>query len=169
MILYKKRTTTWLIRQSRSAGWSAPLLFATLQRQVFSHQGPYNLYVLPIMTQMGPTCNPYGVSHMGPCTTVANTSSVPFGLLLWDTYFIPHYRKKCVSHAIHSHVKPAYYQGDSHAIDSRLLDSTYTHSGDVTSSDVRKSGAILDLGCLSFHHSVCHYVRLSSFCFHSMS
>ena len=31
-----------------------------------------------------------------------------------------------------------FYQGNSHAIVSRLLDFTYTHSGDVTRSDVRR-------------------------------
>ena len=31
-----------------------------------------------------------------------------------------------------------YYQGNSRAIDSRLLDLTYTHSGDVIISDVRR-------------------------------
>ena len=120
-------------------------------RQVFSHWGPYNLYVLPIMTQMGPTCNPYGFSHMGRWTTVSNTLSVPFGLLLCDTFYIP------------------YHQGNSRAIDSRLLYLLYTHSGDVTRSEIRKSGAILDLGCLSFHHSVRHSVCLSSFRFHLIS
>ena len=53
--------------------------------------------------------------------------------------------------------------------ESWLLDLTYTHSGDVTRSEVRKSGAILDLGCLSFHHYIRHSVCLSSFRFHSIS
>ena len=84
----------------------------------------------------------------------------------YGTHIISHIIEK---NAINSHVKPAYYQGNSRAIDSRLLDLMYTHSGDVTKSEVRKSGAILDLGCLSFHHSVCHSVCLSSFHFHSIS
>ena len=42
MILYKKRTTKVLIRQSRSAGWSVHLVFTTLRRQVFWHWGPYS-------------------------------------------------------------------------------------------------------------------------------
>ena len=86
-----------------------------------------------------------------------------------DTYYIPLYWKKCVSLAINSHFYPAYYQGNSRAIDSRLLDLMYTQFGDVTRSDLRKSGAILDFGCLSFHHSVCYSVYLSSFRFHSIS
>ena len=51
------------------------------------------------MTQMGPTCNPYVFSHMGPCTTVANTLSVPFGRLLWDT-IISHIIEKNVCHMV---------------------------------------------------------------------
>ena len=58
--------------------------------------------------------------------------------------------------------KPAFYQGNSRAIDSLLLYLTYTQFGDVTRSNLRKRGAILNLGCLSFHHSavilsVCHH------------
>ena len=62
-----------------------------------------------------------------------------------------------MSRANNSHFKSAYYHGNSRAIDSRLLDLTYTQFGDVTGSDIGKSGAILDLGCVSFHHSVCHH------------
>ena len=41
MILSNKRITKALIRLRVCAGWSAPLLFATLRRQVFLCQGPY--------------------------------------------------------------------------------------------------------------------------------
>ena len=40
VILSKKRKTKALIRLRRWAGWSAPVLFATLRRQVFSRRGP---------------------------------------------------------------------------------------------------------------------------------
>ena len=36
MILYKKRITGVLIRLHGCAGWSVPLLFSNIQRQVFS-------------------------------------------------------------------------------------------------------------------------------------
>ena len=93
MILYKKRTTKGLIRQSRSQAGLHHLScspFLQPPPPPPHHQGPYNLYVLPIMTQIGPTCNPYGFSNMGPWTTVSNTLSVQFGLLLWDTDIISH-------------------------------------------------------------------------------
>ena len=41
MVLYKKRITVALTRLRRCAGWYAPLLFAILQRQVFSRRGQY--------------------------------------------------------------------------------------------------------------------------------
>ena len=41
MILSKKGITKVLIRLRGCAGWSAPVLFANLRRQVFLHQGPY--------------------------------------------------------------------------------------------------------------------------------
>ena len=41
MILSKKRITKALIRLRGCAGWSAPLLIANRQRQVFSRRGPY--------------------------------------------------------------------------------------------------------------------------------
>ena len=40
MLLSKKRTTKALIRLRGCAGWSAPVLFATPRRQVFSRRGP---------------------------------------------------------------------------------------------------------------------------------
>ena len=40
MKLSKKRTTKALIRLRGCAGWSAPVLFATPQRQVYSRRGP---------------------------------------------------------------------------------------------------------------------------------
>ena len=43
MILPNKRITKALIRLRVCAGWSAPVLFANLQRQVFSRRGPYIL------------------------------------------------------------------------------------------------------------------------------
>ena len=39
MILYNKRITKALIRLRGCAGWSAPLLFADYQRQIFSRRG----------------------------------------------------------------------------------------------------------------------------------
>ena len=99
MINYKKRTTKLLIRQSRSAGWSAPLLLATLRRQVFSHQGPYNLYVLPIMTQMGPTCNPYGFSTWAhvPLLQIPYQSHLDY---YYGTHIIFHIIEKNVYHML---------------------------------------------------------------------
>ena len=41
MILSKKQITKALIRLRGCAGWSAPVLFANPQRQVFSCRGPY--------------------------------------------------------------------------------------------------------------------------------
>ena len=41
MVLSKKRITKALIRLRGCAGWSAPLLFANSQRQVFSPRGPF--------------------------------------------------------------------------------------------------------------------------------
>ena len=43
MIFSNKRITKALIRLRRCAGWSAPLLFANLQRQVFSCRGPIGI------------------------------------------------------------------------------------------------------------------------------
>ena len=40
MMLFDKRITKALIRLRGCAGWSAPLLFANHQRQVFSRRGP---------------------------------------------------------------------------------------------------------------------------------
>ena len=42
MVLSKKRITKALIRLRGYQGWSAPLLFANLRRQVFLRRGPYN-------------------------------------------------------------------------------------------------------------------------------
>ena len=45
MILFSKQITKALISQCGCAGWSAPLLFANPQRQVFSRRGPnMNMY-----------------------------------------------------------------------------------------------------------------------------
>ena len=41
MVLSKKRKTKVLISLCACAGWSAPVLFANPQRQVFSRGGPY--------------------------------------------------------------------------------------------------------------------------------
>ena len=43
IILSDKPITKALIRLCRCAGWSAPLLFANLRRQVFSCRGPYDI------------------------------------------------------------------------------------------------------------------------------
>ena len=40
MVLFKKQITKVLTRLCGSAGWSAPLLFTTSRRHVFSRQGP---------------------------------------------------------------------------------------------------------------------------------
>ena len=40
MLISEKRTTKALIRLRGCAGWSAPLLFANLRRQVFSLRDP---------------------------------------------------------------------------------------------------------------------------------
>ena len=42
MVLFKTRIKKAMIRLRGCAGWSAPLLFANLQRYVFSRRGPYN-------------------------------------------------------------------------------------------------------------------------------
>ena len=44
IILSNKRITKAPISLCRCASWSAPLLFANPQRQVFSHRGPYAIY-----------------------------------------------------------------------------------------------------------------------------
>ena len=98
LILYKKRTTKGLIRQSRSAGWSAPLLFATLRRQVFSHRGPYNVYVLPIMTQMGPLA-----THMSfPTWFHVPLQQIPYRshLEYYGTHIISRINEKSVCHTL---------------------------------------------------------------------
>ena len=41
MILYNERITKALIRLRECAGWSAPELFATPRRQIFSRRGPH--------------------------------------------------------------------------------------------------------------------------------
>ena len=175
MILYKKRTTKVLIRQSRSAGRSAPLVFATLRRQVCWHWGPYNRYKLPIITQMGTTCNSYGFSHMGPCTTVAKTLSVPFGLLLWEAYYIPHVWKKCVSRAINSH----FNQRIIKAIHVLLIHHFWTKrihslgtSQEVTSEKwvyIRFGLSVIPSFCLPFCPSVIisftlNFIEFTQFC-----
>ena len=43
MILSNKGIIKALIRLRGCAGWSAPLLFANPQRQVFSQRGPYKM------------------------------------------------------------------------------------------------------------------------------
>ena len=43
MVLSKKLITKTLIRLRGCAGWSAPVLFANTQRQVFSRRGPNKL------------------------------------------------------------------------------------------------------------------------------
>ena len=45
MILSKRRTTKALIRLRACTGWSAPVLFANPQRQVFSRQGPLYMHL----------------------------------------------------------------------------------------------------------------------------
>ena len=44
IILSNKQITKSLIRLRRCTGWSAPLLFATNRRQVFSRRGPDEIY-----------------------------------------------------------------------------------------------------------------------------
>ena len=48
MILSKKRITKALIRLRGCAGWSAPVLFASPRRQVFSRRGPYSIVKSPV-------------------------------------------------------------------------------------------------------------------------
>ena len=50
MKLYNKLITKALIRLRGCAGWSAPLLFANLRRQVFSRGGPFILTVSHVLT-----------------------------------------------------------------------------------------------------------------------
>ena len=45
MVLSKKRMTKALIRLRVWAGWSAPVLFATPPKTVFSRRGPYCAWV----------------------------------------------------------------------------------------------------------------------------
>ena len=51
MTLAKQRITEALISLCGCPGWSAPLLFATPQRQVFSRQGPYTIRNLMIQNK----------------------------------------------------------------------------------------------------------------------
>ena len=80
---------------------------------------------------------------------------VPLLQILYQSHLDYYYGTHIISHISETNVchtlLTVNYQLNSRAIDSRLLDLTYTHSGDVTRSDARKSGAILDLSCLSFH------------------
>ena len=48
-ILSNKRITKGLIRLCSGAGWSAPVLFANPQRQVFSRRGTFDIHILQIM------------------------------------------------------------------------------------------------------------------------
>ena len=98
----------------------------------------------------------------------------------YRTHLISHIvEKKGVPHAINSHVKPAqthvFYQGNLRAFDSRLLNLTYTHSGDVTRSDVRRLSFFSPEKVIRFW-VVCHLVVLSvipsvipSICHHFVS
>ena len=43
MVLFKTRISKALIRLRGCAGWSAPVLFANPQRQVFSRRGPFHI------------------------------------------------------------------------------------------------------------------------------
>ena len=52
MVLFKKRITKALIRLRGCAGWSAPVLFATPRRQVFSRRGPNSAVLVALL-------NPY--------------------------------------------------------------------------------------------------------------
>ena len=51
MILFKKRKTKALIRLRGCADWSAPLLFTSPLRQVFSRRGPFQNYTLLIQVR----------------------------------------------------------------------------------------------------------------------
>ena len=57
MVLYNTQITKALIRLRGCAGWSAPVLFANPQRQVFSRRGPIRMMwffnVLPPSKQLG--------------------------------------------------------------------------------------------------------------------
>ena len=53
MILNKKLITKVLISQPGCAGWSAPLLLANPQKQVFSHRGPYFFLHFSVMLFLG--------------------------------------------------------------------------------------------------------------------
>ena len=46
MVLSKKQITKALISLCGWAGWSVPLLFANPRRQVFSRQGPIEIWIL---------------------------------------------------------------------------------------------------------------------------
>ena len=46
IILFKKRIIKALIGMRKCTGWSAPLLFASPQRQVFSRGGLYDPYII---------------------------------------------------------------------------------------------------------------------------
>ena len=50
MVLSKKRITKALIRLSGCAGWSAPVLFASPRRQVFSRRGPIMAVLVLLFT-----------------------------------------------------------------------------------------------------------------------
>ena len=46
MLLSNKRITKALIRLRGCAGWSAPVLFTNLRRQIFSRRGPNNIILI---------------------------------------------------------------------------------------------------------------------------
>ena len=87
--------------------------------------------------------------------------------LYYGTHIISHIIEKNVCRTLLTVMfnwrQPMYYQGISRAIDPRLLDLTYTHSWEVTRSDVRRlsfySPALKKWGYIGFGLSV-----ILSFC-----
>ena len=53
MICFEKRITKALIRLRGCAGWSAPVLFANTQRQVFWRRGPDDLRLISCLIILG--------------------------------------------------------------------------------------------------------------------
>ena len=67
MVLSKKGITKALIRLCGCAGWSAPLLFPNIERQVFLHRGPIVNISLPINFNICFGCskeNEIALTHM---------------------------------------------------------------------------------------------------------
>ena len=94
MILSNKQITKALIRLRKCAGWSAPLLFANLRRQVFSRPGPsiYSRYFNRSWEQ----------SYIA-CLSVT-TSKAAFEVVKWIFFRILRFLRISIAHCHFHHI-----------------------------------------------------------------